>query len=118
MADIPTKKEIVGLVEAQATSIDSISEKLVKLENLLEKQDVKNQSIVDKQDSKNHNIIMGAVVALILIVGTVAVEVILSNKNDNKFYSSLEKNIYEQNLKIQDLNNQISNIKIRNSYLK
>ena len=118
MADIPTKKEIVGLVEAQATSIDSISEKLVKLENLLDKQDIKNQSIVDKQDSKNHNIIIGAVVALILIVGTVAVEVLLSNKNDNEFYSSLEKNIYEQNLKIQDLNNQVSNIKIRNSYLK
>jgi len=108
MADaIPTKKEIVGLVEAQATSIDSISERLVKLENLLEKQDYKNQ-----------NIIIGVVVAFILIVGTVAIEVILSSKKDVEFYSNLEKNVYDQNLKIQDLNNQISNIKTRNPYLK
>ena len=104
---VPTKKEIVGLVEAQATSIDSISERLVKIEKL-----------VDKQDSKNQNIILGVLVAFILIVVTVAVEVILSNKTENQFYSDLEKNIYEQNLKVQDLNNKVDNIKIRNSYLK
>lgn len=104
---IPTKKEIVGLVEAQKTTIQSFTERLVKLENLNE-----------KQDSKNQNIIIGVLVALILIVATVAVEVILSNKKDAQFYSNLEKNIYEQNIKVQDLNNQISNIKIRNSYLK
>ena len=104
---VPTKKEIVGLVEAQATSIDSISERLVKIEKL-----------VDKQDSKNQNIILGVLVAFILIVVTVAIEVILSNKTDNQFYFDLEKNIYEQNLKVQDLNNKVDNIKIRNSYLK
>jgi hypothetical protein len=104
---IPTKKEIVGLVEAQKTTIQSFTERLVKLENLNE-----------KQDSKNQNIIIGVLVALILIVATVAVEVILSNKKDAQFYSSLEKNIYEQNIKVQDLNNQVSNIKIRNPYLK
>lgn len=104
---VPTKKEIVGLVEAQATSIDSISERLVKIEKL-----------VDKQDSKNQNIILGVLVAFILIVVTVAVEVILSNKTENQFYSDLEKNIYEQNLKVQDLNNKMDNIKIRNPYLK
>lgn len=104
---VPTKKEIVGLVEAQATSIDSISERLVKIEKL-----------VDKQDSKNQNIILGVLVAFILIVVTVAIEVILSNKKDNQFYFDLEKNIYEQNLKVQDLNNKMDNIKIRNPYLK
>ncbi len=104
---VPTKKEIVGLVEAQATSIDSISERLVKIEKL-----------VDKQDSKNQNIILGVLVAFILIVVTVAIEVILSNKTDNQFYFDLEKNIYEQNLKVQDLNNKMDNIKIRNPYLK
>jgi hypothetical protein len=104
---IPTKREIVSIVEAQKTTIQSFTERLVKLENLNE-----------KQDSKNQNIIVGVLVALILIVATVAVEVILSNKKDAQFYSGLEKNIYEQNLKVQDLNNQISNIKTRNSYLK
>lgn len=103
----PSKKEIVGLVEAQAKSIDSISERLVKIENL-----------VEKQDSKNQNIIIATVVALIFIVGTVAVEVMLSNKKDSHFYSGVEKNIYEQNLKVQDLNNKFENLKVRNPYLK
>lgn len=104
---IPTKKEIVGLVEAQKTTIQSFTERLVKLENLNE-----------KQDSKNQNIIIGVLIAFILIVGSVAVSVIISNKKDAQFYSNLEKNIYEQNLKVQDLNNQVSNIKVRNPYLK
>ena len=103
MTDTPSKKEIVSLVEAQAKSIDSISERLVKVENL-----------VEKQDTKNQNIIIGVVVALILIVGTVAIEVILSNKKDAQFYSELQKSVYDQNLKVQDLNNQIDNLKVRN----
>lgn len=103
----PTKKEIVGLVEAQANSIDDFSKRLVRVEIL-----------VDKQDSKNQNIIIGVVVAFILIVGSVAVEVLLSNRVDQQFYSGLERNTYEQNLKIQDLNNKVENIKARNSYLK
>lgn len=107
MAYGPTKKEIVGLVEAQAKSIDSISERLVKIE-----------SLVEKQDSKNQNIVIGVVVAFLFIVGTVAVEVILSDKKDVQFYSGLERNIYEQNLKVQDLTNKVDNVKIRNPYLK
>lgn len=108
MADfIPTKKEIVGLVEAQATSIDSISGRLVEIENL-----------VNKQDSKNQNIIVGVLFAFIIIVVTVAVQVVISNKTDNQFYSGLEKNIYEQDLRVQDLNNKVDNIKVRNPYLK
>lgn len=108
MADfIPTKKEIVGLVEAQATSIDSISGRLVEIENL-----------VNKQDSKNQNIIVGVLIAFIIIVVTVAVQVVISNKTDNQFYSGLEKNIYEQDLRVQDLNNKVDNIKVRNPYLK
>ena len=104
---VPSKKELVGLVEAQATSIDSISERLVKIENLIE-----------KQDSKNHNVLIGVLVAFIFIVGTVAVEVMISNKKDNQFYSGLQKDNYEQNLKMQDLSNKIDNIKVRNPYLK
>ena len=101
------KKEIINLVEAQAESIDSISERLVKAE-----------ALIDKQESRNRNIIIGVVVAVVLIVATVAVEVLLSNRSDMQFYSQLEKNIYDQNLKIQDLNNILGNLKIRNPYLK
>lgn len=103
----PSKKEIVGLVEAQAKSIDSISERLVKVENL-----------VEQQDTKNQGVIIGVLIALVLVVVTVAVEVVLSNKQDSQFYSGLQKDVYDQNLKVQDLNNKVDNIKIRNSYLK
>jgi len=73
---------------------------------------------LETQRSESKSIIIGAVFALILIVGTVAVEVILSNRADKQFYSGLNKDIYEQNLKVQDLNNKIDNLKIRNPYLK
>lgn len=115
MADfIPTKKEMVGLVEAQAKSIDDISKRFSAIESLVNKQEFKNE----KQESRNRNLMITVLIAFILVVGSVATTVIISNKKDAQFYSNLQKNIYEQNLKVQDLNNQISNIKIRNSYLK
>jgi hypothetical protein len=73
---------------------------------------------LDTQRSESKGIIIGVLVALVLVVGTVAVEVMLSNKKDAEFYSELEKNIYEQSLKVQDLNNKVDNIKTRNPYLK
>ena len=114
MADIPSKKEIVTLVEAQANSIDDISKRFYRIEGLVNTQEFRNE----KQEARNHNVMVAVLVAFVLIVGSVAVSVIISNKKDAQFYSGLEKSIYEQNLKTQDLSNQISNIKIRNSYLK
>jgi hypothetical protein len=104
---VPTKKDLVKLVDAQATTIDSISERLVKLENL-----------IDKQDSRNQNVITGVLIAAVLIVLTVAIQILCANKTDKQFYSNLEKNILDQNLKVQDLNNRVDNFKIRNPYLK
>jgi DNA mismatch repair protein MutS len=49
-------------------------------------------------------------VAFLFIVGTVAIEVIISDKCDASFYSGLEKDIYDQNLKVQDLNNKFDNL--------
>jgi hypothetical protein len=103
----PTKKEIVSIVDAQAKSIDTISERLVKIENL-----------VEKQDSKNQNTLYAVLIAFILLVGSIAVEVIVSNKNDKQYYSSLEKDIREQISNTQELNNKIDNLKVRNPYLK
>ncbi len=115
MADfISTKKEIVGLVEAQAKSLDDISQRFSRIENLVNTQEFRNE----KQESRNHEIMIAVLVAFVLIVGTVAIEVILSNEIDKQFYSGLDKDIYEQNLKVQDLNNKVDNIKIRNPYLK
>ena len=114
MTDTPSKKEIVGLVEAQANSIDDISKRFYRIENLVNTQESRNE----KQESRNRDVMIAVLVAFVLIVGTVAVEVILSNEKDAQFYSDLEKNIYDQNLKIQDLTNQINNVMVRNPYLK
>jgi hypothetical protein len=110
----PSKKEIVGLVEAQASSIDDISKRFYKIENLVNTQESRNE----KQENRNQNVMIAVLVAFILIVGTVAVEVILSDRQDSQFYSGLQRDIYDQNLKVQEINNKVDNIKIRNSYLK
>ncbi len=110
----PSKKEIVYLVEAQAKSIDSISERFTRIENLVNSQESRN----DKQENRNRDVMIAVLVAFVLIVGSVAVSVIISNRKDNQFYSGLEKDVYNQNLKLQDLNNKVDNLKIRNPYLK
>ena len=103
----PTKKEIVSIVDAQAKSIDTISERLVKIENL-----------VEKQDSKNQNVLYAVLIAFVLLVGSIAVEVIVSNKSDKQYYASIEKDIREQISNTQELNNKLDNLKARNPYLK
>ncbi|MCX6754771.1 MAG: hypothetical protein NTU81_03015 [Candidatus Nomurabacteria bacterium] len=112
--NIPTKKEIVSLVEAQANSIDDVSKRFYRIESLVNTQEFRNE----KQEARNHSVAIAVLVSFVLIVGSVAVSVIITNKKDAQFYSDLQKNIYEQDLKVQDLNNQILNIKIRNPYLK
>lgn len=109
----PTKKEIVSLVEAQANSIDDVSKRFYRIENLVNTQEFRNE----KQEARNHSVMIAVLVAFVLIVGSVAVSIIVANKKDAQFYSDLQKNIYEQNLKVQDLNNKFDNLKIRN-YLK
>ena len=76
------------------------------------KEDIKSQKQITWQ------VIVGVLIAFIAIVVAVGVQVSSSNKKDSRFYSNLEKDIYEQNLKVQDLNNKFDNLKIRNSYLK
>jgi hypothetical protein len=116
MADIPSKikKEVIGLVEAQAKSIDSISERLVKVEESVAKQESSNE----KQDSRNRDIIIAVLLAFVAIVVTIALQIFFSNKSDEQFYSNLEKDVYSQDLKVQGIQNDVDNIKIRNSYLK
>jgi hypothetical protein len=104
---LPTRKDIVNSIDAQTKTIDSISRRLSEIETL-----------IDKQDSKNQSVITGVLIASVFIVLTVAVQVIISNKTDKQFYSHLENSISDQNLKVQDLNNKVDNIKIRNPYLK
>lgn len=103
----PTKSEIFSLVDAQSATIDDISKRLVDLENKL-----------DRQEDRNKSMIYAVLIAFLLVVGGVAAEVLISNKKDEQYYSGLQKDVYEQNLKVQDLSNKLDNIKIRNPYLK
>jgi len=107
MSDIPSKKEIVGLVEAQAASVDDISKRLAKME-----------LSVEKQDSRNKNIIIAVLVAFIFIIGTVAIEVIISNRDNGEFSYKLNSDLRNQDSKIGDLINKVDNLKVRNPYLK
>jgi hypothetical protein len=107
MDTTPTKKEMIKIVEAQTETIDSISKKLVDLEGR-----------VSKQDSKNQNIIIGVLVAVVLIVVTVAIQIILSTKHDESFYNDLKNEVFKQEIKIKDIENTQKNFKILNPYLK
>lgn len=103
---IPTKGEIFSTVNAQGGTIDDISKRLAKLEEKL-----------DKQEDRNKNMVYAVLIAFLLVVGGVAAEVMISNKRDSQFYSGLIKEVYDQNLKVQDLSNKLDNLRVRN-YLK
>jgi hypothetical protein len=96
MQDQPLKtSELVDMVDAQGETIYDVSLRLVKLEELIE-----------KQESRNRGILYAVLFAFIFIVGTVAVDVILfnaSDKNEVHSHLELEKNVQEQNFKIKSL---------------
>jgi hypothetical protein len=118
---IPSKAEIFKITQAQSESVQQISERLVKIENL-----------ADKQESRNKNIIIAVLFAFIAIVVTVAVQVSVSEKRDwaqakdflEKVQQAKVDNIELQGqldlLKSQNatLQNNIDSMKTRNPYLK
>lgn len=97
MADIvPSKAEIFKLAQAQSDSIQELSERLVKIERLAE-----------KQESRNHGVIYAVLIASVLILVTVGVEVILSTNNDQTTIMSIMG-------KINSVENQ--NVEARNEF--
>lgn len=89
----------------------------ITAEDVFEREFANLKKDLESQKQITWQVIIGVLVAFISIVFVTAVQVNYSNKKDAQFYSSLEKDIYEQNLKVQDLNNKFDNLKIRN-YLK
>ncbi len=106
-----TKKNVTSVVAAQAASVDEISRRLKSLENL-----------IYRQESRNQNIIIGVLVALVLIVLTVAAEVILSNRITQDFYSNYDLRFMEKintvESKTNDIDNKILELRSKNLYLK
>lgn len=101
MADsTPSKAEIFKLAQAQSDSIQGLSERLVKIEQLAE-----------KQESRNQGVIYAVLIASVLILVTVGVEVILSTNNDRAITISLMERIdsvKDQNI---DVNNRLEDFK-------
>lgn len=111
---IPSKAEIFNVVEAQSETLDELSKRLVKIEQLS-----------DRQESRNFNIIIAVIIATFLIIATVAAQVLLSNKSDRGRNDHLLEKIHmtnERQLKLEikqsNLNDGIDSLRAKNPYLK
>jgi len=111
---IPSKAEILNVVGAQSETLGELSKRLVKIEQL-----------ADKQESRNFNIIIAVIIAAVLIVATVAVQVSLSDKSDRERSDHFLEQIHMVNegqlkleIKQSDLQDAIDSIRTRNPYLK
>lgn len=113
-----SESKILSLVQAQSQTSEALSERLVKMEGL-----------VEKQESRNQNLLYAVLFALVFIVITVAVEVILSTGREDRsmatFYAEIQDVKDEQvsrNRDVDDniflLQNQFDILKARNPYLK
>ena len=76
---------------------------------------------VRTQRSDNNGIIIGVLIAVVLIVASVAVTVIYANhltggEFDARF--NFDQKVNQQQIQIDDIQNTVTNIKIRNPYLK
>ncbi len=110
----PSKSEIFDVVQAQSETIDKLSERLVGIEQL-----------ADKQESRNVDIIKAVLVAAVLIVATIAVQISISDKRDRGRSDQLLERVHsveEKGLKLEinqsEFKNNLDSIRIRNPYLK
>jgi len=111
---IPSKTEIFKIVQAQSETLDEVSKRLVKIEELTE-----------KQESRNFNIIIAVLIAAVLIVATVAIQVFLSEKGDRERNDNLLEKVNETKegqIKIEteqsQIKDEVDNLITRNPYLK
>lgn len=108
MADkLPSKSEILSVVEAQSETLESLSERILKIENSTE-----------KQESRNHTVTQVVLIGFIIIVVTVAVEVLISDRFGNSRIDQFNDKI--QKIQIQNLEtkNEIDLLRAKNAYLK
>lgn len=80
---LPTKVEILEIVDAQTSTVDELSKRLVRIEQL-----------VEKQEDRNSNIIYAVLMAAVLVVVAVAVEVIISDRADLRRSDSFLERVY------------------------
>jgi len=110
----PSKAEILLAVQAQSETLDSLSKRILKVEQRNE-----------KQEARNNNIIIAVIVAAFLIIVTVASEVIISDKIDQTRADNLLERVHEVEIKQgetiikqTEIEKDLNLIKERNPYLK
>ncbi len=104
---VPTKVEIFNAVDALGKTIENLSERIVAIETKIE-----------RQDDRNRNVIIAVLIAAVLIVATVAVEVIITQNSDNQRLEKYLTSKSEQDIKISELLSKIDLLKARNTFLK
>jgi hypothetical protein len=110
----PTRSELLDLVQAQSESSQDLSERLVRIEKLVDRQETRN----DRQEDRNQGAFYAVIFGLVLIVITVGVEVILSTKHDDSMYANVYTSIMNIQSKTSSLQDQIDVLEAKNPYLK
>lgn len=116
MVEADKKGQKINPIGSGKPDISIVDAALVSLSN--EVKEVKRE--LETQRSETKNVIIGVLVAFVLIVVTVAVEVLLSHKNESDIEENLNLNeqLTNQKIEISNLSNKVDNLKIRNPYLK
>ena len=108
MADkSPTRSEILDTVQAQSESLQEMSERLVRTEKL-----------VEKQESRNQNALYAVIIGFFFIVVSVAVEVIISTKHEDAVYAGVYNAIISMEDRVLSAQHQIDLLRAKNPYLK
>ena len=100
-------EKILTTLDARLESLEQLSERVVAMEKLSEKQESRNQGVL-------YAVLFGAVFILI----TVAVEVIISNKDDASNQASFYQSISEVKDQVNNNATDLKILKAKNSYLK
>ena len=104
---VPTKLEIFNTVDAQGKTIQVLSERILKIENL-----------TDKQEDRNKSIIIAVLVAAVLIVAATAIEIFFSEKEDRERTDNLLESVQKAQMDVFEVETDLQTLKVRNPYLK
>jgi CMP-2-keto-3-deoxyoctulosonic acid synthetase len=104
---IPTKVEIFNAVDAQGKTIQALSERILKIENL-----------TDKQEDRNRTIIIAVLIAVVLIVAGAAIQVFFTEKDDRERTDRLLETVQKAQMDTFTTETDLQTLKVRNPYLK
>ncbi len=109
-----SKDQFISLKEATEETIDALSVRITGVEAQFDK-------ALKDQRGENHGIVIGVLIATVLIIFATAATVIYANYLTGNEYDSwfkFEDKLNAQQIQINDLENVVDNIKVRNPYLK